>query len=139
MPRTYHVGAVALALDVDSRWIDSAIAADPSIGTVGAGHDDPKATLLPGRGNSRSFTVADAVRLALIRRLAAGLGLPLSRAALLATRLQLEPEVEAAPGLRLGVDIGTLVREVTDRLAEAAEVVVPVRRGRPPRVERGAR
>jgi hypothetical protein len=121
--RSYHVAAAALALGVRSRALDNILVA----------HAVPGVTR-SRQGVSRQLSVHAVVLIGIARKLAAAAGIPLSRALVLGrAAMDAGGTLPLDSGLVLSVDVAMLGRGIEARLAEAAEVVVPPRRGRPPK------
>jgi precorrin isomerase len=85
------------------------------------------------QGVSRQLSTQAVVVIGIARQLSAATGVPLSRALVLAQgAMDAGGTVPLDRGMSLTVDVTLLARGIEARLAEAAEVVVPPRRGRPP-------
>ena len=122
--RSYHAAVIALAIDVDPKWLDNLLS-HHEIGAVGRGR----------QGLSRRISSADAVAIAIVRRLVSELSIPVRRAAELSAELLRNERADLGPGLELSIDRVAVTREVERRLLDASEMAVPARRGRP--VKRG--
>lgn len=119
--RSYDVTAAALALGVPAKWIDNVLSHHRVAGVV------------QSRQGVRRRLGPDAVLvLAVALELVDGLHLPLARAlAVSAESVASRGPVHAGAHVSLGVDLRRVERDVTERLAAAAEAA-PVRpRGRP--------
>lgn len=120
--RSFDVTAAALALGVDTKWIDNVLSHHRLAG-VAQGRQGIRRRLQP-----RAVTV-----LALALLLTDSMRLPLARALEIAHEAVLtRAPVNVGVILRLEVDIARLEREISRRLAAAAEAAPLVRRGRPP-------
>ena len=119
--RAYDPALAALALDVESKWLDNAISL----------HEVP-GVIREARGVTRRLSMRALVVLAVARDLQRELGVPLARGMPLARRLVDAPRVPAGSILAVSVDPDAVEREITERLAAVMERFVPRRRGRPP-------
>lgn len=119
--RRYNVATAALALDVEPKWVDNALARLDLPGLF------PRA-----RGKARLLTQENVLALFLARRLSLALDVSLAKSLELAAQLARDGGVER-DGFRLAVD-STQAREyLANRLAASVEAVIVPRRGRPRR------
>jgi hypothetical protein len=128
MPRSYHVDIAHYAADADAKWVDNLLSHHRVPG-VDAG----------GRGAARRLTVIGIYHIALTRRLHVALDMAVAAAVAMAREL-LEGDassVAVAAGVEIRFDRRIFTREIDALVAEAVEVIQPVRRGRPP-ARRGA-
>jgi hypothetical protein len=134
--RSFDIHAVGLALGVSPRKIDNLL-------VRGAGDRAEKEGVVdPGsRGRTRRLGFDAVVELAVAIELTRELEMS-ERRAMYAARALLSADdgaLVAGSGLLLRVDLQRVRRETEARLADAVEVVVSPRRGRPPkRLSRGA-
>jgi hypothetical protein len=120
---SFHIDLATRVADVDHKWVDNLLTRFP---IPGVEHAD--------RGTARRVSLNGVRLIALVSRLNRQLGLSVGSAVGLAQRvLASEGEVDLGPGIELRLDLRTFIADIDARVAEAAEVLVPVRRGRPPR------
>ena len=123
MSRHYHIDIARHASDADAKWTDNLLSRFDIPGVDRA-----------RQGVSRRVSVHGVYHVALIRRLAMELRLPLDVAVAVAGQL-LTTDARHVPlgdGLEIRLDRQAFAREIDARIAEAVESVVPARRGRPP-------
>jgi hypothetical protein len=90
----------------------------------------------PGKGTSRRISNVGIYHVALVSRLASAIGISLEPASMLAVRLLAAPPGEpivVLGDLELRFDRATFVASIDALIAEAAELTLPRRRGRPRR------
>jgi hypothetical protein len=118
--RLYDSAVVALALDVEPKWLDNFIArAGLSQLTSGTS------------GKSRRFSVDTVVRIAVARTLMDRLEVPMPVATRLASAILAGDGTILRGLVRLELDVAALREELDRRLAAGVEMVVTPRRGRP--------
>lgn len=127
MPRAYTIATAALALGVETKWLDNTLS-----------H-----FVIPGvarrrQGVARKLSIESLVLLSVAVLLGRSLSIPLPRA------LEISREITAGTGrlaadanLRLTVDLDKLRTELFERLETAVEIAPVPRRGRPPRTTTG--
>jgi hypothetical protein len=121
--RSYHVEIAALAAGADQKWVDNLLSHFALPGVESA-----------KQGVARRISQRGLEHIALVRRMASDLGLPLARAVDLAIRLLADPSglIEVAGAIQLRVDRAAFETELSNRVADAAERSTPARRGRRP-------
>jgi hypothetical protein len=121
--RSYHVEIAALAAGADQKWVDNLLSHFALPGVESA-----------KQGVARRISQRGLEHIALVRRMASDLGLPLARAVDLAIRLLADPSglIEVAGAIQLRVDRAAFEAELADLVADAAERSTPARRGRRP-------
>lgn len=124
---SFDLAASAFALGVERKWLDNVLS-----------HHEVEGTTRVRQGIQRRLGPATLLRIAVSKLLIEHLRLPISRALQIAQMVCASGTGEGAvaPGLAVRVDVGALERGLTMRLREAAELIVPVRRGRPPKRRR---
>jgi hypothetical protein len=124
MARVYHVEIARHAADADPKWVDNLLSHFSVPGVENA-----------RQGVARRVTLSGVYHVALIRRLNRELGLSVSSAVALASRLLASDAARAsvAPGLELHIDRSAFERDVDRRVSESVESSSRPRRGRPPR------
>jgi len=124
MARVYHVEIARHAADADPKWVDNLLSHFSVPGVENA-----------RQGVARRVTLSGVYHIALIRRLNRELGLSVSSAVALASRLLASDAARAsvAPGLELHIDRSAFERDVDRRVSESVESSSRPRRGRPPR------
>jgi hypothetical protein len=124
MARFYHVEIARHAAGADPKWVDNLLSHFSVPGVESA-----------RQGVARRITLSGVYHIALIRRLNRELGLPVSSAVALASRLLAGDAARAsvAPGLEFHVDRSALERDVDRLVSESVESSSRPRRGRPPR------
>jgi len=124
MARVYHVEIARHAADADPKWVDNLLSHFSVPGVENA-----------RQGVARKVTLSGVYHIALIRRLNRELGLSVSSAVALASRLLASDAARAsvAPGLELHIDRSAFERDVDRRVSESVESSSRPRRGRPPR------
>ena len=127
MPGSYSVRLVALTLDCDAKWIDNLLSHHP----------------LPGverqqRGMERRLSYDAVVIIEATRMLTVDLGLPLSRALAIATRVlsstDASRQILTTSGIAISLPLAAIEARVRGRLIDAVEGVAHIQRGRPRRV-----
>jgi hypothetical protein len=124
MARLYHVEIARHAAGADPKWVDNLLSHFSVPGVESA-----------RQGVARRITLSGVYHVALIRRLNRELGVSVSSAVALASRLLASDSARAsvAPGLELHIDRSALERDVDRRVSESVESSSRPRRGRPPR------
>lgn len=124
MARSYHLAAARLAIECDAKWLDNLLSL----------HSLPGVTS-ERRGVARRLSAGGVLHAALVHQLVSDLGLAVRDAVSIAIRLLVTPggRILLPGGTALEVDVATLEHRVEARLADAAEVELPPRRGRPPK------
>lgn len=120
--RAYHVAAAADALACPTKWLDNILSR----------HDIPGVSQ-SRQGVSRLVPFDALVTLAVVRILTTRFDIPTTRAVALATEITADAYGWSGnPDLcGIRVDLPRLRQEMSER-ARAAELSVPLRRGRPP-------
>lgn len=124
--RSYHIDVLAHAADADIKWVDNVLSRFDVPGVIGH-----------GRGSARRISTTGINHVALtwrlVRRLElrADVGLRLARALL----SQRDSSLDLGEGIELRFDRSGFLADMDRRIAEAVEIVVPARRGRPRRRE----
>lgn len=120
----YPVDVAGFASGADPKWIDNLLARFPIDGVERATH-----------GVARKVSTSGIRVIVLTRRLVTTLNLPIGTAVDLAGRMLTSANgcVAVHPGLEIRIDREAFFRDVEVALLDAAEQVVPARRGRPPR------
>lgn len=127
--RSYHVAAAAFAIGCETKWLDNLLS---QVGMDGVSRER--------QGVARRIDADAVLRIAVARRLAHDLALPVRRALTMAEGLVAAGGRTAYPnGTQLSLDVTAIRKHVDHRLGEAAEALVTPRRGRPRLAERGAR
>lgn len=126
--RSYHVEIAALAASADQKWVDNLLSHFAIPGVESA-----------RQGIARRISPRGLEHIALVRRLARDVGLPIARAVDVAERLLADPDgrIELSDRIQLHLDRPSFEAELSGRVADAAERSTPARRGR--RVARGGR
>jgi hypothetical protein len=124
MARLYHVEIARHAAGADPKWVDNLLSHFSVPGVESA-----------RQGVARRITLSGVYHVALIRRLNRELGVSVSSAVALASRLLASDSARTsvAPGLELHIDRSALERDVDRRVSESVESSSRPRRGRPPR------
>lgn len=127
MARSYHTDVVAFAADADQKWIDNLLSRFSIAGVTGG-----------RQGVSRRVSTYAIYHVALTHLLVRSLGVPVAGAVGLANGLLSSsgdnvPVAPDVPHIRLAIDRATFIADVDRRIAEAAESLIPARRGRPAR------
>jgi hypothetical protein len=121
LPRAYTVATVALALDVERKWLDNVL----------THHRVPGASQ-ERQGIARRLSSEAAFTLQLAIGLMRELGVPISRGIGLATKLVEGRGHFHSPGrISVSVDFDASEKRLHDRLAAAVEVAPLPPRGRP--------
>lgn len=134
--RAFTVDVVALALEVERKYLDNLLSHHAIPGCVGV-----------RQGVRRRIDRGGVARLAIAIMLARELGIPLARAVDAACQLHANGAIPvdgagrgggvAEPELRITVDLPALERRLDRQLASAVESAREPRRGRPPARPRG--
>jgi hypothetical protein len=125
MTRVYHVDIARHASGAEARWVENLLTRFALPGVES-----------PGKGTSRRISNVGIYHVALVSRLVRGMGIPLEPASTLASRLLAAPTDEPIvvfSDLELRFDRAGFVASVDALIAEAAELTLPRRRGRPRR------
>ena len=127
MPRAYTVATAALALGVPVKWVDNILS-----------HHKLAGIRQHRQGVSRHLSVEGLVVLALTAVLVDQLGLPTTRAIVVATEI-IKGNGRYTSGQRLSVeiDLASFRTELLDKLESAVEIAPVPRRGRPPENKTG--
>lgn len=122
--RAYTVATAALALDVDTKWIDNLLSHHPIPGVAHA-----------QRGVRRRIPPGSIRIIAVARTLATDLSLPLNRAVDLAIDIEARErsDIRISDLIVLHLDRDRLHADLARRLNDAAEFAAVPRRGRKPR------
>ena len=127
MARAYTVATVALALDVESKWLDNVLT-----------HYRVPGVLQHRQGVSRRLSSEAVFLLRIALSLSADMGVPIGRSIDLAKKLhEGQGSYTSGEGVALSVDFGAFQTLVQGRLAAAVEVAPLPRRGRPPQSKTG--
>ena len=120
--RAYTVAAAAVALNTEPKWLDNLLS-----------HHEVPGVDRGRQGMRRALAPSSILVVAVAKILVNDLGIPIARAVALAARLCADDDGVHAPSpdVSLRVDRDAIARRLERRLAEAAELVVPPRRGRP--------
>jgi hypothetical protein len=121
--RAYTVATVAVTLGVTPKWLDNVLSRFPVRGV-----------LQSRQGVSRKLGPHAVVTLHIANELIRALGLPLADAISLAERIGQAGEtrsVQLFGAAHLTVDLASVNRKVSERLAQAVEVTPVPKRGRP--------
>jgi hypothetical protein len=128
MAKTYHIEIARHAANVDSKWIDNLLSHFNVSGVAGG-----------KQGTPRRITENGIAYIVLIRRLSSALGVGIGDAVSLAPKLLLQGEiVDVAIGVELRIDRALFLANIHSLVEDAAEAIVPARRGRPARLNRSA-
>lgn len=127
MARSYDVAAAALALDVDTKWLDNVLS-----------HHQVPGVARSRQGVNRAVTPEGLLHLAVARVLVEGARVPIAIAirlagVLLEGQAATTAETRLSPAVTLRLDRTALRRELEARLLDAVERAPTPRRGRPPR------
>lgn len=127
MDDVHNTRVAAIVLDVPVKWVDNVLS-----------HHDVPGILRTDRGVARRIDDVGLLALALCRLLSAELGVPLARAAVLASnvvaaRASSSGRLDVANGLSLNLALDDIERRLKSRVGDAIEAVAHVRRGRPTR------
>ena len=122
--RIYHTDIAAFVAAADSKWVDNLLSRFTVPG-VESGR----------QGIARRVSMTGMQHIALTRRLAIELSIPVDTALALAIRLMrsTEARAELSPTLEIRLEREAFELEVETLVAEAVETTAPARRGRPPR------
>ena len=126
MQRSHSVRITALTVGANAKWVDNVLSHYSVVGVEQG-----------TRGVARQLSDDAILALAVCRLLASELGVPLANAVSIANKVVLDRSVgsgrfDPAPELSLQFSLDAIERRVRARLADAAESVAHVRRGRPP-------
>ncbi len=123
MARAYTVGTVALALDVNTKWLDNILS-----------HFQIAGVTQERQGISRKVSLEAVIELRLALALITDLETPTATALRLANVLSQSAGQHRTPsGMNIGVDLSTIRAGIEARLAQAVEIAPLPRRGRPPK------
>lgn len=127
--RSYHTDIAAFVAATDGKWVDNLLSRF-SVPGVESGR----------QGIARRVSIVGMLHIALTRRLALELSIPVDAALALATRLLRSTEARAtlSPTLEIRLQREEFELEVEALVAEAVETNAPARRGRPPRQTPGS-
>jgi hypothetical protein len=122
MPRSYHVEVVQHAVGADRKWIDNLLS-----------HFDVAGVEAARQGVERRISRQGIFHIALIHRLNRELGVSVSAAVTLASRLLADHagREDVGPWLELRIDLPAMEHSVGRLIEEASEMSAPARRGRP--------
>lgn len=120
--RGYTVVTSAVALEVDSKWLDNLLS-----------HHVVDGVRQARQGVSRTVPYSSLRIIAIALELIAGVQTPLPHALAWAQRISSGENPGAAGRLKIGVDLDGIDSWLGERLAYAVEVAPLPRRGRPPR------
>ncbi len=122
MARTYHIDIATFAAAAQAKWVDNLLSVHEFQGVESA-----------RRGVARRISTHAIYEIALVHRLNHELGLSVDTAVSVARRMFAGSagHVALADHLELRFDRHAFERAVDRRIAEAAESMVPARRGRP--------
>ena len=123
---TYDIATAAFVVGAPRKWVDNLTS-----------HHTLSGVESRRRGVRREFSFDAVVLLAVVRWMGDELGVPMQRAIEVAEAACRDPDgsVRFSNGFRFSIDQEAVIREVQQRLLEAAESVPRIRRGRPPRHE----
>lgn len=128
MARAYTVATVALALRVNTKWVDNVLS-----------HFTISGVRQSRQGVARKISPEGILELALALRLSESLGIPIEMAVAGARVLAQAGELEVGGGLLLALSRDSAWSELESRLEYAVEAAPVPRRGRPPgKAKRGA-
>ena len=130
MPRSYDSKMVALTVGHPFKWVDNLLSQNHLPGVVRA-----------RQGVARIITHDGLLAIEITRVLSAIAGIPIARAAALATQALASGErplarVNLDGGVALEVDVDAIERRLQAQLLMAVETVSRPRRGRPPKAAR---
>ena len=121
MARAYHVDVARHVAGVDAKWIDNMLSHFELPGVAGG-----------RQGTPRRITELGIAHIVLVRRLSDVLGVRIGEAVWLSQRLlSSTAPVEVDLGVEVRVDRTLFLAKITRDIANAAEAIVPARRGRP--------
>jgi hypothetical protein len=121
LARAYTIATVAVALDVEIKWLDNVLT-----------HYRVPGVLKRKQGISRRLSSEASFILWVAMNLAKSLGVPISRGIDIAKKLVEGRGLYISPeGVSLSLDFAALEKLVEDRLASAVEVAPVPPRGRP--------
>jgi len=124
MARAYHLDVARYASGTEARWVENLLTRFALPGVES-----------PGKGSSRRISNVGIYHVALVSRIVRTIGIPLEPASTLAAKLLAAPPGEpiVLGDLELRLDRAGFVASVDGLIAEAAELTLPKRRGRPRR------
>lgn len=127
MPRAYTLATAALALQVQTKWLDNTLS-----------HFHVQGVVQARQGVPRRLPIESLTFIAITLNLIADFEIPLAKALDLATRLAgSSGKLTLESGARIEVDLQRLTETLLQRLEHAVEVVPLPRRGRPPQKTTG--
>ena len=127
MSRAYTLATVAVALNVEPKWLDNILT-----------HHHVRGVPRKRQGNPRRFTGEPVLILQIALNLTQSFGIPTSRTLSLAQQLiDGGGSLVGSNGVLLSCDLAVIQRAISERLDAAVEVVPLPRRGRPPRNKTG--
>jgi hypothetical protein len=122
MPRAYTVATAALAIGVPIKWVDNILSHNKLVGIR-----------QQRQGIARHLGIEGLVVLALTALLIEQLGLPTTKAILVATEIMKGGgRYVQGPGLSIEIDLASFQADLLERLENAVEIAPVPRRGRPP-------
>ena len=128
MSRAYTVATIALALDVDTKWVDNVLS-----------HFVISGVKQSRQGIARRISAEGVLELALVRQLTEHLGIPMELAVARSKVLAETGEYRLGGAISLHLDRAREWGELESRLEFAVEAAPVPRRGRPPlNAKRGA-
>jgi len=128
MARAYTVATIALALDVDIKWVDNILS-----------RFEVDGVLQSRQGVARHIFTQGALELWIIQKLTKVLHMPVDVAVPRAKELAASALIDIGGGLDLRLDTDYSLRQLQARLEYAVEAAPIPRRGRPPlKAKRGA-
>lgn len=121
MARSYHIEIARHVANADPKWIDNLLSHFDVPGVVGG-----------KQGTSRRITEVGVAHIVLIRRLSSVLGVRIGDAVTLTADLLAHGRpVGIDTGVELRIDRAPFLAEISNLIDQAAEAIVPARRGRP--------
>lgn len=122
MAKSYHIEVARHVTEVDAKWIDNLLSHFDVAGVAGG-----------KQGTPRRITLTGIAHIVLIQRLSSRMGVRIGEAVGLASRL-MSPDstISIHVGIDLSIDRDRFLDEVRRLVEQAAEAIVPARRGRPP-------
>ena len=119
--RAYNVAVAALALQVDTKWLDNVLS-----------HHSIAGIEKNRQGIQRQIPPDSLLLLAIAQAMIEGLELPIAQAVRIAHLVQQAgPEIGIGPAITLAIDVTRISRELNSRLADAVEGAAQRPRGRP--------
>src|SRR3954467_11769011 len=122
MARAYTIATAALAVQTSPKWLDNILS-----------HHRVLGVLQERQGVARRITIDGLLTIAIARTLAAGFGVPVSRALEIAQQLLSSEGTLTTGSLKLDLEVAGLRSRVIADLERAVEVAPLPRRGRPPK------